>query len=103
FPTRRSSDLAFVDVGVKQDGLVHISEIANRYVSDPADVLKLNQKVSVKVMEVDLVRKRISLSIKQAQPDTGRRKTGGRKKQKSRQRETDMGEALKRLQSKFNR
>ena len=94
---------AFVDVGVKQDGLVHISEIANRYVSDPADVLKLHQKVSVKVMEVDLVRKRISLSIKQAQPDTGRRKTGGRKKQKSRQRETDMGEALKRLQSKFNR
>src|SRR5699024_10617522 len=42
---------AFVDVGVKQDGLVHISEIANRYVSDPADVLKLHQKVSVKVME----------------------------------------------------
>ncbi len=57
---------AFVDIGVKQDGMVHISEIANHYITDPNQVLKLNQAMMVKVLEVDLVRKRISLSIKQA-------------------------------------
>ncbi|MEO7309175.1 MAG: Tex family protein [Chitinophagaceae bacterium] len=57
---------AFVDIGVKQDGLVHVSEIAHKYVSDPAEVLKLNMQVMVKVMEVDVLRKRIALSIKQA-------------------------------------
>jgi uncharacterized protein len=55
---------AFVDVGVKQDGLVHISQIADKYISDPADALKLNQKVTVKVMEVDIPRKRINLTMK---------------------------------------
>jgi uncharacterized protein len=59
---------AFVDIGVKQDGLVHISEIAHQYISDPGAVLKLNQPVQVKVLEVDVSRKRISLSIKQATP-----------------------------------
>lgn len=58
---------AFVDVGVKQDGLVHISEIANRYVANPADVLVLHQHVQVKVIQVDRERKRISLSIRQAE------------------------------------
>lgn len=57
---------AFVDIGVKQDGLVHISEIANKYITDPVEVLQLNQKVQVKIMEVDIARKRIQLSIKQA-------------------------------------
>lgn len=57
---------AFVDIGVKQDGLVHVSEIAHRYISDPGEALKLGQKVQVKVMEVDVQRKRIALSIKQA-------------------------------------
>lgn len=57
---------AFVDIGVKHDGLVHISEIANHYISEPGEVLKLNQKVKVKVLEVDKERKRISLSIRQA-------------------------------------
>lgn len=56
---------AFIDIGVKQDGLVHVSEIANRYISDPGEALKLGQKVNVKVLEVDVVRKRIALSIKQ--------------------------------------
>ena len=54
----------FVDIGVHADGLVHISQLANRYVENPNDVVKLNQKVWVKVTEVDLVRKRISLSMK---------------------------------------
>lgn len=58
---------AFVDIGVKQDGLVHVSEIAHKYISDPAEVLKLNDKVMVKVLEVDIPRHRIALSIKQTQ------------------------------------
>jgi uncharacterized protein len=54
----------FVDIGVKQDGLVHVSQLSNTYVSDPASVVKLLQKVMVTVMEVDIPRKRISLSMK---------------------------------------
>lgn len=57
----------FVDVGVKQDGLVHISEIANRFVSDPSQEVKLHQHVKVKVLEVDIQRKRIAFSMKQAE------------------------------------
>lgn len=55
---------AFVDIGVHQEGLVHVSQITGRYISDPSQVLKLNQKVKVKVLEVDIPRKRISLSMK---------------------------------------
>ena len=58
---------AFLDIGVKQDGLVHVSEIAHKYITDPNEVLKLNQQVQVKVTEVDIARKRIALSIKQTQ------------------------------------
>ena len=57
---------AFVDVGVKQDGLVHISHLANRYISDPNEAVKLGQKVMATVLEVDTVRKRIALSLKEA-------------------------------------
>ncbi|MBW6498432.1 MAG: RNA-binding transcriptional accessory protein [Bacteroidales bacterium] len=57
---------AFVDVGVHQDGLVHISQMANAFVSNPSDVVKLNQKVMVKVLQVDVERKRITLSMKEA-------------------------------------
>lgn len=56
---------AFVDIGVKQDGLVHISELKNEYVSNPADVVSLNQHVKVKVISVDIARKRIQLSMRQ--------------------------------------
>ena len=55
---------AFVDVGVHQDGLVHISQLADRYVSDPTQVVKLHQHVTVRVVEVDRKRNRISLSMK---------------------------------------
>lgn len=55
---------AFVDIGVHHDGLVHKSEMANRFVTDPAEVVKVNQKVEVLVLEVDKSRKRISLSMK---------------------------------------
>jgi len=61
---------AFVDIGVHQDGLVHISHLANQFVSNPNDLVKLNQKVRVKVMEIDIDRKRISLSMKEAEGKT---------------------------------
>jgi uncharacterized protein len=54
----------FVDIGVKQDGMVHISQMADRFINDPAEVVKLQQHVQVKIIELDLVRKRISLSMK---------------------------------------
>jgi uncharacterized protein len=55
---------AFVDIGVKQDGLVHVSQLSDRFVSDPKEVVKLNQKVTVTVTEVDAARKRIALTMK---------------------------------------
>jgi uncharacterized protein len=55
---------AFVDIGVHQDGLVHISELANRFIKDPNEVVKVHQKVQVTVLQVDKDRKRISLSMK---------------------------------------
>ncbi len=55
---------AFVDIGVHQDGLVHISQLANKFVSDPNTVVQVNQQVKVTVLEVDIPRKRISLSMK---------------------------------------
>lgn len=55
---------AFVDIGVKQDGLVHISQLADKFISNPADVVKLHQHVKVRVVEVDMDRKRIQLTMK---------------------------------------
>jgi uncharacterized protein len=60
---------AFVDIGVHQDGLVHVSRLADRFVKDPAEVVRVNQKVTVTVLEVDKVRGRISLSMRQ-EPQT---------------------------------
>jgi uncharacterized protein len=59
---------AFVDIGVHQDGLVHLSQITNRFIKDPNEVLKVAQKVEVTVTEVDVNRKRISLSMKENEP-----------------------------------
>jgi uncharacterized protein len=59
---------AFVDIGVHQDGLVHLSQITNRFIKDPNEVLKVHQKVEVTVTEVDVNRKRISLSMKANEP-----------------------------------
>jgi uncharacterized protein len=56
---------AFVDVGVKQDGLIHVSQMADRFISDPNEIVKLHQYVRVKVIELDIPRKRIQLSLKQ--------------------------------------
>ncbi|MFI5346928.1 MAG: helix-hairpin-helix domain-containing protein [Elusimicrobiota bacterium] len=63
---------AFVDIGVHQDGLVHVSEVSDQYVQNPADVLKVQQRVHVTVLEVDLARKRIALSLK-SKPVIGKR------------------------------
>ena len=57
---------AFVDIGVHQDGLVHISQLADRFVSDPTQVVKLHQQVMVRVLEIDKKRNRISLTMKQS-------------------------------------
>jgi uncharacterized protein len=84
----------FVDIGVHQDGLVHISEVSNRFVKNPAEVVKVHQKVMVTVLAVDLARKRISLSMKDNQPQPGviskteekkkeEKRREGRQKQKS--------------------
>jgi len=62
---------AFVDIGVKQDGLVHVSQMADRYVDDPSKVVKLHQQVTVRVLNVDLSRKRIQLSMKGLKKEKG--------------------------------
>jgi uncharacterized protein len=55
---------AFVDIGVHQDGLIHVSEMAERFVKDPAEIVKVQQRVTVRVVEVDVTRRRISLSLR---------------------------------------
>jgi uncharacterized protein len=55
---------AFVDIGVHQDGLVHVSQLADRFVKDPNEIVRLNQKVMVEVVDIDIPRKRIQLSMK---------------------------------------
>jgi uncharacterized protein len=82
----------FVDIGVHQDGLVHISEVSHRFVKNPAEVVRVHQKVTVTVLGVDLARKRISLSLKDGPPQPGvvskreeRKKEG--KKQEGKQKE----------------
>ena len=73
---------AFVDVGVHQDGLVHISQLADRFVKHPSEVVKVHQKVKVRVLEVDLNRKRISLTMRAEKPSgaSGARNDGPKPK-----------------------
>jgi uncharacterized protein len=59
---------AFVDVGVHQDGLVHVSELADRFVRDPREVVRVGQTVRVRVLEIDPARKRIALSMRAPRP-----------------------------------
>lgn len=103
---------AFIDIGVKQDGLVHVSEIAHQYISDPGEALKLGQKVNVKVLEVDLPRKRIALSIKQTEeaPARNHRLSQGNNKgpKPFAKKEEDLGalsvnDALAALKKKFGK
>ncbi|GGZ38465.1 RNA-binding transcriptional accessory protein [Echinicola pacifica] len=97
---------AFVDVGVHQDGLVHLSHLADRYISDPNEVITVNQKVEVTVIEVDLARKRIALSMK-SDPfaERGKAKAGGGKRAKREEKEPegDMAAKLAMLKGKFGK
>lgn len=105
----------FVDIGVKQDGLVHISQLSNTFVSDPNQVVKLNQKVTVTVTEVDVNRKRIALTMKdqsrqggnqsrqQSGTGGGNRPSGGNKPQLKKQEPLNPFQAkLMELKKKFN-
>ncbi|HEX4958184.1 MAG TPA: S1 RNA-binding domain-containing protein [Lacibacter sp.] len=98
---------AFVDIGVKQDGLVHVSEISHEYITDPAEKLKLNDKVQVKVLEVDLPRKRIALSIKQTMETPARGSRSNRpgmfKKKEEDLSNLSVNEALAALKKKFGK
>ena len=60
---------AFVDLGIHQDGLVHISQMADRFIRDPNEIVSIHMKVMVKILEVDLDRKRIQLSMKGIESD----------------------------------
>jgi len=80
---------AFVDIGVHQDGLVHVSQMADRFVKNPADIVKVQQKLTVTVLEVDLARNRISLSMKsQAEKSGTAVENPGLKKAKNRKPKT---------------
>lgn len=100
---------AFVDIGVHQDGLVHLSEMANRFISDPNEVVKVQQKVEVTVLEVDAGRKRISLSMKGESTGGGKSQSKGKPQRNSGKRnrrreepQTDMAAKLAALKGKFN-
>jgi uncharacterized protein len=101
---------AFVDVGVHQDGLVHLSHLADRFVKDPNEVVTVNQKVQVTVMEVDIARKRIGLSMK-ADPFAERGKdlksrptnNPASKPQKVEEPQGTMAEKLAMLKGKFGK
>lgn len=74
---------AFVDVGVQQDGLVHISALANKFIEDPRDVVRVGQTVKVKVLEVDAARKRISLTMRlEDSPEPSSKQSGPKDKNK---------------------
>lgn len=98
---------AFVDIGVHQDGLVHISQLADRFVKNPEDVVSVQQQVMVTVTEVDLGRKRIALSMKKdpfsdssSSRDKGSNPANARKKENS---EQDMKAKLEALKRKFGK
>ncbi len=85
---------AFVDIGVHQDGLVHISELADKFVKNPADIVRVQQKVAVTVMDVDLNRNRIALSMK-AFPGESTQKVKPSAKPQKRQPQTQTGRKKK--------
>jgi len=89
---------AFVDIGVHQDGLVHISALAERFVKDPRDVVKAGDIVRVKVMDIDPQRKRIALSMRLA--DKAEEQTGARGQAPRKRRETGTRQAAKKPQAK---
>ena len=75
---------AFVDIGVHQEGLIHVSQLADQYVKDPAEVVKVGQKVNVRVVEVDLQRRRIALSLRAEPSATPSERRGGKSREETR-------------------
>ena len=94
---------AFVDIGVHQDGLVHISQLANRFVKDPKEIVQVGQVVKVKVMEVNKELKRIGLSIKAVSDDGGGRAAPRPSKKQAVEKATPKAASLSDLQAKFSR
>jgi uncharacterized protein len=99
---------AFVDIGVHQDGLVHISHLADKFIKDPADVVSVQQKVKVTVVEVDIPRKRIALSMKSNPFGAAPQKDNKKEHKKTNRREQDseggtMEEKLAALKNKFKK
>ncbi|MEH6307124.1 Tex family protein [Olivibacter sp. CPCC 100613] len=95
---------AFVDIGVHQDGLVHLSQMANRFIKDPNEVVKVHQQVEVTVVEVDTNRGRISLSMKTEEraPQAKRHDRKDTRAGKRQSPETDMAAKLAALKSRFS-
>lgn len=95
---------AFVDIGVHQDGLVHISHLADKFIKDPKEAVTVQQKVKVTVVEVDVARKRIGLSMK-SNPfqQEAPAKSGGKGKPRTQEKEVSMEEKLAMLVSKFKK
>jgi len=91
---------AFVDIGVHQDGLVHISHLSDEYVSNPAAVVKVSQKVSVTVLEVDVERKRISLSLKQNPDKPGLKKEINNEKTRKERDKNSAGKSINSIEKK---
>lgn len=97
---------AFVDIGVHQDGLVHISHLSDNFVKDPKEVVTVQQKVQVTVVEVDVARKRIGLSMKSdpfAQPGEQPQRKGKPSRKPHREKEMSMEEKLALLVNKFKK
>jgi len=97
---------AFVDIGVHQDGLVHISHLSDKFIKDPKEAVTVQQKVQVTVVEVDVARKRIGLSMKSdpfAQPGETQSKGNKPKQQKPKEKELSMEEKLAQLVNKFKK
>ena len=92
---------AFVDVGVHQDGLVHISELSNRYIKDASDVVKVGQIVKVKVLSADAKTKRIALSLKALQEPAAKRPPKPQAQAKAKPAEPTMEEKIAQLASKW--
>jgi uncharacterized protein len=92
---------AFVDIGVHQDGLVHISQLADRFVSEPSEVVKINQQVTVKVIEVDIDRNRISLSMKTEKTVSGKKPGKSGTKKSEGPDEGDMQSKIEKLKGRF--
>lgn len=96
---------AFVDIGVHQDGLVHLSQLSNRFVKDPNEVVKVQQQVMVTVTEVDIARKRIALSMKSEQKEIPQKRIQSIKKAVQpvkKQAESDLQSKLAALKNKFS-